>query len=346
MSVTHGLRIPLNLMHELLDPRELQLIVLPTEHCNFRCTYCYEDFKIGRMKPSIVEGIKNLLCARSLDLDVLEISWFGGEPSLAADIVLDVTSFANELMRKQGKVFRSGMTTNGYTLNAALFTKLLTAGVNYYQISLDGPREVHNKTRQRADGHGTFDQIWANLREIAQLVKVANTPDFHILLRVHYDASTAYQLESLLDSVNHDLGLGRHFSLHMHEIERLGGPNDNAIVPPNDADHAVVRSLLSKYGQRPDGKAHTLVADMDNYICYASRANSLLVRADGRIGKCTVALKDERNTIGHINADGTIEISDERMRPWLRGIFSGDLSVLACPRAGMPEKELIQISRQ
>jgi uncharacterized protein len=25
-----------------------QLIILPTEKCNFRCSYCYEDFMIGK----------------------------------------------------------------------------------------------------------------------------------------------------------------------------------------------------------------------------------------------------------------------------------------------------------
>jgi len=36
----------------------LQLILLPTEQCNFRCTYCYEDFAIGRMSDAVVAGVK------------------------------------------------------------------------------------------------------------------------------------------------------------------------------------------------------------------------------------------------------------------------------------------------
>jgi len=32
-----------------LNPKSLELILYPTEQCNFRCTYCYEDFLIGRM---------------------------------------------------------------------------------------------------------------------------------------------------------------------------------------------------------------------------------------------------------------------------------------------------------
>jgi uncharacterized protein len=42
----------------------LHLILLPTEHCNFRCTYCYEDFSIGRMTPEIIDSIKRLIDRR------------------------------------------------------------------------------------------------------------------------------------------------------------------------------------------------------------------------------------------------------------------------------------------
>ena len=63
---------------EALSPRILSLILLPTEKCNFRCTYCYEDFAIGRMQPSVVRGIKALITHRVPHLDRLNISWFGG----------------------------------------------------------------------------------------------------------------------------------------------------------------------------------------------------------------------------------------------------------------------------
>ncbi|PJJ00771.1 hypothetical protein BX264_1060 [Streptomyces sp. 2333.5] len=39
-----------------LTDRTLHLIILPTEQCNFRCTYCYEDFSVGRMGPETVQG--------------------------------------------------------------------------------------------------------------------------------------------------------------------------------------------------------------------------------------------------------------------------------------------------
>ena len=34
--------------------------LFPTEKCNFRCTYCYEDFKIGKMPPKLQRAIELL----------------------------------------------------------------------------------------------------------------------------------------------------------------------------------------------------------------------------------------------------------------------------------------------
>lgn len=46
---------------ELLSNQSQELILFPTEQCNFRCTYCYEDFKLGRMSNGTVNGIKALI---------------------------------------------------------------------------------------------------------------------------------------------------------------------------------------------------------------------------------------------------------------------------------------------
>jgi uncharacterized protein len=91
------------------------LILLPTEQCNFRCTYCYEDFAIGRMTPDTVRGVKKLIDRRASELTHLQISWFGGEPLLARSIIEDVASHAGLAQkRNSGLIYESDMTTNGY----------------------------------------------------------------------------------------------------------------------------------------------------------------------------------------------------------------------------------------
>jgi uncharacterized protein len=70
--------------------------------------------------------------------------------------------------------------------------------------------------------------------------------------------------------------------------------------------------------------------------CYAARANSFVIRSDGRVGKCTVALDDDRNTVGHLSADGRLILDASRIRPWIRGLVSLDPTELHCPLINLP----------
>src|SRR5207237_6043019 len=40
-------------------------IIMPTKRCNFRCTYCYESFDQGRMKPELVEAMSRAIRLRA-----------------------------------------------------------------------------------------------------------------------------------------------------------------------------------------------------------------------------------------------------------------------------------------
>lgn len=315
----------------LVSDKTLSLIIMPTEACNFRCTYCYEDFSIGRMPLRVTAGIKALLDRRAPDLDHLEINFFGGEPLVAKNIVLDLATHAATLAAAYPHLsYDAGATTNGYLLTPDTLSQLAAVGVRRYQISLDGPRDVHNRSRVRADGRGTFDRIWENLialRDSAQ--------DVSVLLRIHFDATTFALMDELIESVKREFLPDARFSIFFHPIERLGGPNDSAIgLLESSAENAALTMLKRKlYG--PD----TIEPEDEPFVCYAARPNSLLIRADGRIGKCTVALYDERNHIGHLRPDGTLDIMNRRLTPWLRGLPTLDSAVLECPLRNLPVVE-------
>lgn len=196
--------ISLPILQAVADPRSLRVIVLPTEQCNFRCTYCYEDFKIGHMSKELVKALKAWLLSRSNDLHQLTISWFGGEPMLALPTVLDVTRTLRYAFENQGKSFISGMTTNGYYLNEQNFNSLLDSGVTHFQITLDGPRHIHDRSRILANGEPTFEVIWQNLTKIAEIAR-SSTIDFHVDLRIHYDGDTAEAISPLVAEIKSKL---------------------------------------------------------------------------------------------------------------------------------------------
>jgi uncharacterized protein len=137
------------------------------------------------MRQEIRSGIKNLIAARSADLKLLNLSWFGGEPLQAFDVIDEIGSFANDIAAKSQFEIAMHITTNAYRLSSERVLRLCQLGTKSFQITLDGEENEHNKTRLRADGSGTFSQIWSNPIQIERLHRSGIIRDCTVILRLH-----------------------------------------------------------------------------------------------------------------------------------------------------------------
>lgn len=319
-----------------LNPDNYELILWPTEQCNFRCTYCYEDFEIGKMPNDVIVGVKTLIENVIPKIKKLRICWFGGEPLLAKLIIDDISNHAIALSSKYGVSYSSQITTNGYLLEPAMLESLLKLKVVDYQISLDGDEVGHNKTRLLANGQGSYKKIVENL-----LFAKGLTYQFKILLRIHVTQSNYDSIRNLLDFLKVNLLDDERFSIFIKPIGNWGGPNSKAIgesiALPKDFDVEKLRQDLYEYaGVIKRRSEKSSVSYMPN-ICYAAKPNSYSIRADGRVQKCTLAVNSDSNTIGKLSRDGLLSIDNEKLKKWVRGFEYGDIDMLGCPLSNFPK---------
>lgn len=326
------MRIALGEVRTALDSGFLNLIILPTEQCNFRCSYCYEDFSVGRMQPDTVSAVKNLISARAGELHTLVVSWFGGEPLLAPSIITEIGVHAQAAARTHGFEYESNITTNGSLLDAERLRQVVSAGVTSFQISLDGPRRQHDLTRRRASGVGTFAQIWENILGVRD-----SDFDVRVMVRVHVSPDNCDSLDELIDQLNEELRHDARFTIYFKTIDHLGGPNDKAF---SVLDHDARRATLDRLGSKLANPSQCQTME-PGYVCYASMANSLMIRANGTVGKCTVALTDARNALGRIRPDGTLDLDQQKLRLWLHGLASLDEAELACPNETVMKRKTL-----
>lgn len=322
-----------------LNPENYGLFLYPTEQCNFRCSYCYEDFEIGRMKDDVIQGVKELIARNATKIKNLNLSWFGGEPLLAKNIIEDISTHAIACCDEQGVNLTANMTTNGYLLDVAMMEKMIGLRVRDYQISLDGKDEGHDKTRKLANGGGTYEKIMRNL-----LALKGTAYDFTIMLRMHVTRANYDSIVELLKFSRDNLLNDKRFSILIKPIGDYGGPNSEKIVKEiavkqetNLVD--MIDTLYAVAGIEAGWNTEDTPKSRP-YVCYAALPNSYAIRADGRVQKCTVALNSDSNTLGTISRDGSLSIDNEKLKKWLRGFEYGNLSELKCPNQNFPKEEI------
>lgn len=324
--------------------RHLELILLPTEKCNFRCTYCYETFEHGRMRPEVVQGVKNLLRVRVPELETLHLSWFGGEPLMESDLLLEMSDFARDLCEESGCIFEWGeITTNAYLLTHELLKNLVRANQRSFQITLDGYGQGHDATRRHIAGKPTFGRIMESLRTIK-----ASDHEVRVLLRLHLTPENRDSMLRLATELRSDLLTDARFRVAIHPIGDWGGPNTGKIATVAKAERqARVAELNLALGlsQAVSPASISTGHAIKGEVCYASKPTSLLIRPTGRIGKCTVALDDPINDVGYLKPDGSIVFNPDRLKFWFTGLSTKDEGHLGCPYHAVPRPALRQPER-
>ena len=306
----------------------LELFVLSSEDCNFRCTYCYEDFTRGTMRPGVRRGIKRLVEARIEELLTLDVRWFGGEPLYGWEAVEDLGPFLSEIAEKHGVAYRSHMTTNAYLLTPEVAEKLLAWRVNAFQITLDGVAATHDCSRPTRDGQGSFATIFGNLEALSQ-----RSEDFFVTLRVNFDKNNHPHLEELFELVERTFRGDPRFTLEFHAVGRWGGANDGDLAVCGDDERDTVQRALKARAHRHGLKFSTLkdVNFLGGQVCYAARPFNLVIGASGKVMKCTVVLdKDENNVVGQLHEDGRLTLDDDRMALWTEPAFQRDSQCQKC----------------
>ncbi|NEV76988.1 anaerobic sulfatase maturase [Rhodopseudomonas sp. BR0C11] len=154
--------------------------------CNLDCRYCFYLSKqtlrggpgAGRMTDRTLELFVRQYIEGNTGPEVV-FSWQGGEPTLLG---LDFFQRVVELQRRYarpGQRIENDLQTNGILLDAA-WAGFLKEHRFLVGLSIDGPRELHDRYRVNKGGAPTFDKVMA----AATVLRKAGVP-FNTLTCVH-----------------------------------------------------------------------------------------------------------------------------------------------------------------
>ena len=145
--------------------RGFQVFVKPAgAACNLACRYCYylgkerfsREARPLRMPEDLLDEYIAQHIAASPD-ELIRFSWHGGEPTvLGPDYFRGIAAIQRRHL-PAGRLIANGMQTNGTLLDDEWGRFLATEGFAV-GLSLDGPREMHDRCRFTRDGRPSFDQ--------------------------------------------------------------------------------------------------------------------------------------------------------------------------------------------
>lgn len=306
----------------------LELILLASEDCNFRCTYCYEDFQRGTMTPEVRRNIKAMVRKKVGTIQHLTVSWFGGEPLYGYEAIEDLSPFFKDISAEAGWTFQGSMTTNGYLLTPVVQQQLLEWGVRQFQVTLDGPEAQHDRNRPTRDGRGTFSTIMSNL-----LALRTQKEPFTVRLRVNYDKDNIDHLGDLLDLLQQSFSGDSRYRVSFHAVGQWGGPNDVNLNVCGVEESRDIRSELDAEAFARGLGSSSLAENPypGSSACYAARPFNLIIGAGGQVMKCTIVLdKDPSNVVGVLEEGGNLRLNPERFARWVSPAFESDSSCQSC----------------
>lgn len=155
------------LINESTDLAVRTFVLMPTPACNMGCSYCGQIHQ-GK---SLKQGYVDLVAPRILDViqspetAEVNVNWFGGEPLLAMKEIVSLSQILKPAADKYNVELKSQLTTNGSLFSPEVLRKLiLDGGITRIDVTVDGPKSVHDASRRMKNGSSTYDRILDSLQ--------------------------------------------------------------------------------------------------------------------------------------------------------------------------------------
>jgi uncharacterized protein len=144
------------------DTDEIQLFYVPGYACNFDCSYCYQKSYVTPKEPEQQAVLAAFFAYvdREFSRRKKYVTLFGGEPLLPNEssrrVVEAIVAGTNE------RDLDLAVVTNGYHI--ARYIDVLAQGrIREIQVTIDGPKAIHDGRRHLVSGGATFDAVVAGV---------------------------------------------------------------------------------------------------------------------------------------------------------------------------------------
>lgn len=294
----------------------LALTIIPTYQCNFKCIYCWENTKNqnDNMDEEAQLKLKSFIDDKLKSASSLDIDWFGGEPLLAYDVMKNLLINIDRICKENRKPYTCSLTSNGYALTEDKVRFLVKHHTHFFQITLDGNKELHNSNRPLKNGGETYDTILQNLKNIRDHVKEQY---FRVLIRLNVTEETSRNTTEYFEMIEKEFAEDRRFLVYIQGVEKHNEIKFEEMQGKYLEHHEVTESLYDVCIEKKIMTATLKMLSPGNLMCKAMHDNSIFINSKCEIYKCDMDM--QRNHVSYMGSlfeSEKIELRGEKFDYW------------------------------
>ncbi len=296
------------------DKDNFNILFTITFNCNFECPYCYENNINVTMSDKTIDKSLNYIEKKAFQYNKLTIVWFGGEPLLEFEKIKLLTPKIINICEENNCEYEFKIITNGYLLNKKIIKEFKKLNICYVQITLDGPKKIHNKTRKLKNGKGSFNKIVSNLNYIKE--QEIKSPKINIRINLHKD--NIKFLDELLEQIEF-ISESKNIYASFAKVS----PNSKEDLGKFFTDEEFAGKQIELYEKLE--KKRFIKLKRPFYLpnptytasCTAIKKNTMIIGPKGYLYKCYKNILKNNKEIGRLGKEGYEEYNFHNYGKWI-----------------------------
>ncbi|MFD0557611.1 uncharacterized protein FB566_2893 [Stackebrandtia endophytica] len=267
------------------DYRERNFTLLPTSYCNMGCEYCGQLHRKGGLPRNHRDSIAERVVSAIEDpaTESLFVNWFGAEPLVGYPVIRELSQKFTAKCAELGKAYRAAMVTNGSLLTHEKAVALHREDrVVQFEITLDGPKRIHDVHRPMKNGKGSFDHIITVLRECLADPQLA---DLNFTIRTNVDVNNVDWVPEYIEEI-HGHGLAQpNVAFYFAPVYPWGNDVSAVEIDRREFSHRQVEWYTT---MNELGIGITLLPEhVTGSVCIATNRGNEVISSTGNVFSCS-----------------------------------------------------------
>lgn len=272
----------------------LTFVIVPTTNCNLKCSYCFQSKLQKNMyisKENIYLIINFIESRLKSSTKKLHITWFGGEPLIAFDLIVLFSSLMDEIIIRHKVKYSASMITNGTLLDLNKIDILINkCHLSNFQITIDGTENEYCNIKK-----ATSEQYHKLFKSLKYLIKYAR-----VSVRLNCDKNNYNNLMQVTNDIINYCGISPNLRIYLAKVIDYTCMGNNNYYSQSEFDIKLFEfnKYLSRLLNKPNFKIRLPI--YRKQFCGLFKFNNLVIGPNCELYKCEHDIGCSEKVIGNI----------------------------------------------